>query len=486
MQHRLALKHLSGSRVGRVDLLAPPPDQEVIFGRDRECHVRYDETDDLVSRKHFKIVIAGEQPSRYMVVDLGSRNGTFVNRQRVFGSALLLPGGRVQLGAGGPEFEFEPESEKCERSAKPGGKLNPTGKGGQGHERKIGLAMRAFAILGPITFAAAAYLAWANMPPVRRNWRQEQSAGPRFTAASALASVATVEGEWSVLDKRTGARLSRAYVGNGRVSGDEKLPLIDGAPAALPAFVLLEDRRMEPLLLPAGAAPDGRTVGGRWTVKGVIVSETGAALAPAPDRKPWNATYSWAADEPAGALFVLESGRIKQVVPLAAAQFPRWTPAQSGWLAEQVPEGWNGEMPGRRVSSDDLRVEVSVSTATSGRPWKANVHESDGFLLAVPQFDVPSAIAHAPVLGVDGAGPRSGQAVWVVGDHVEAGRIEGAAEDGLLHLNAPLCYRGGVVFDEQGRVLALCVSHGRSNPDGAVMVRRGLGLFQGAAHGKSW
>src|SRR5262245_52597746 len=106
MQDRLALKHLSGSKADTVDNLALPPERAITFGRDPECHVQYDEADERVSRKHLKIVATNEQPVRYMVVDLGSRNGTYVNEQRVFGAALLPPGGRVQLGADGPAFEF--------------------------------------------------------------------------------------------------------------------------------------------------------------------------------------------------------------------------------------------------------------------------------------------------------------------------------------------------------------------------------------------
>ncbi len=115
MQHRLALKHLSGSRANTVDKLALTPEREITFGRDPECHVRYDETDELVIRKHLKIFATDEQGVRYMVVDLGSRNGTFVNRQRVFGAVVLSPGARVQLGAGGPEFEFRLDAHDVRR-----------------------------------------------------------------------------------------------------------------------------------------------------------------------------------------------------------------------------------------------------------------------------------------------------------------------------------------------------------------------------------
>jgi serine protease Do len=118
MPVRLKLKHVSGSRANKEDQLALPADREILFGRDPECDVRYEEADDLVSRKHLKIVATNEQPARYMVMDLSSRNGTFVDRQRVFGAVLLSPGGHVQLGAGGPEFEFTVDTPAMRRPPK--------------------------------------------------------------------------------------------------------------------------------------------------------------------------------------------------------------------------------------------------------------------------------------------------------------------------------------------------------------------------------
>src|SRR5215218_10101700 len=40
---------------------------------------------------------------------MNSRNGTFVNRQRITGTVRINPGDVVQLGPGGPEFVFEIE-----------------------------------------------------------------------------------------------------------------------------------------------------------------------------------------------------------------------------------------------------------------------------------------------------------------------------------------------------------------------------------------
>jgi S1-C subfamily serine protease len=105
---KMILRHLSGSRANQVDELPLDENQEVLFGRDDAAKVKYDaQRDDLVSRQHAKIVRDPSDPSRFVVQDLSSRNGTFVNKQRISGSAVLQPGDVVQFGPGGPEFQFD-------------------------------------------------------------------------------------------------------------------------------------------------------------------------------------------------------------------------------------------------------------------------------------------------------------------------------------------------------------------------------------------
>jgi S1-C subfamily serine protease len=72
--------------------------------------VKYDpDRDDLVGRQHARITQDPNDPSQFIVTDLNSRNGTFVNRQRITGTTRVNPGDVVQLGPGGPEFVFEIE-----------------------------------------------------------------------------------------------------------------------------------------------------------------------------------------------------------------------------------------------------------------------------------------------------------------------------------------------------------------------------------------
>jgi serine protease Do len=80
---------------------------ELTVGRDPACEVKFEADTDLVSRRHARISQASEPAGGYTIADLGSRNGTFVNKQRIFGPVALNPGDTVQLGPGGPEFEFD-------------------------------------------------------------------------------------------------------------------------------------------------------------------------------------------------------------------------------------------------------------------------------------------------------------------------------------------------------------------------------------------
>lgn len=107
---RIVLKHLSGSKANQVEEFPLNHVKELILGRDPSSTVKYDpDRDDLVGRQHAKITQDPNDPSQFIVADMNSRNGTFVNRQRITGTVRINPGDVVQLGPGGPEFVFEIE-----------------------------------------------------------------------------------------------------------------------------------------------------------------------------------------------------------------------------------------------------------------------------------------------------------------------------------------------------------------------------------------
>jgi hypothetical protein len=77
---------------GRV---VPVSTARVVVGRSRECDVRVD--DGNVSRRHFELV--RESPSTWVVVDLGSTNGTEVNGRKVQRRTALDDGDRITIGS---------------------------------------------------------------------------------------------------------------------------------------------------------------------------------------------------------------------------------------------------------------------------------------------------------------------------------------------------------------------------------------------------
>jgi pSer/pThr/pTyr-binding forkhead associated (FHA) protein len=75
-------------------------DYEVVIGRSRESTIRLEGDMSLaVSRRHARIFYSGW---KICIEDLGSRNGTWLNRKRVEGPTLIDRGDVIEFGAGGP------------------------------------------------------------------------------------------------------------------------------------------------------------------------------------------------------------------------------------------------------------------------------------------------------------------------------------------------------------------------------------------------
>ncbi len=104
----IVIRHLSGTKAHQVEQIPLQGFREILIGREANANVRFDaERDDLVSRTHARIVRDPADPDGYLLTDLESRNGTFLNRQRIYGASRLQHGDRIQLGPSGPEFSFE-------------------------------------------------------------------------------------------------------------------------------------------------------------------------------------------------------------------------------------------------------------------------------------------------------------------------------------------------------------------------------------------
>lgn len=110
MEPKLILRFRNASKAGTSAEFPVKQFRSVNIGRDHSCEVAYDsDTDDLVSRMHAKIAIEAANPPSYLLTDCESRNGTFLNHQRITGPAKLNFGDIIQLGPGGPEIAVEME-----------------------------------------------------------------------------------------------------------------------------------------------------------------------------------------------------------------------------------------------------------------------------------------------------------------------------------------------------------------------------------------
>lgn len=108
------LRQLSGTDIAPPCRYSISTTQEVVIGRDPSCQIVLDSgLYGMVSRRHAVVrpltqsVLSDR--ARWLLCDLNSANGTYVNGQRLQGCQELQMGDRILLGNNGVEFIFECE-----------------------------------------------------------------------------------------------------------------------------------------------------------------------------------------------------------------------------------------------------------------------------------------------------------------------------------------------------------------------------------------
>jgi pSer/pThr/pTyr-binding forkhead associated (FHA) protein/S1-C subfamily serine protease len=100
---RAQFTFISGSRAGQTDVFGQA---FINIGRHPDCTLRFDADKDLdVSARHASITLTG---SLYVLRDLGSTNGTFVNGRKLTGDHVLATRDVIRFGLNGPQVEFTP------------------------------------------------------------------------------------------------------------------------------------------------------------------------------------------------------------------------------------------------------------------------------------------------------------------------------------------------------------------------------------------
>jgi len=107
---KIVIRHISGSKANQIEEFTLDGRSEIRFGRDPSCDIVYGASrDDVVSRNHAVIGVSTREPLAFTLSDLGSSNGTFLNKHRVEGKSELLPEDTVMFGQNGPSFSFDVE-----------------------------------------------------------------------------------------------------------------------------------------------------------------------------------------------------------------------------------------------------------------------------------------------------------------------------------------------------------------------------------------
>jgi S1-C subfamily serine protease len=92
---------ISGARAGQTSIFGQP---HITIGRHPQCELQFDADRDLdVSSRHAAVALDGVM---YVLRDLGSTNGTFVNGKRLTSDHVLASQDVIRFGPQGPELEF--------------------------------------------------------------------------------------------------------------------------------------------------------------------------------------------------------------------------------------------------------------------------------------------------------------------------------------------------------------------------------------------
>lgn len=434
---RIILRHLTGSKRNLEERIELNQFQELSIGRSPSSDIRYNaDSDDLVSGQHARIVRDAASPSVFMLTDLGSRNGTFVNKQRVTSPVRVMPGDLIQFGAGGPELEFdvEPRPESLLKRTRAAGTdaLPPTTEsaipptrtgslnnlsqssriaggiaGGQsgapaseGSHKSIGKATLERALSDQqrknrkqlVVGAAAVLLAIMIAAWLMRPRPCVDCPLPWETIAETNRNaVVEINFSWKLINTKTGMQVYQIYVANawGEKDANGLRPrIVNDARRAVAAYVVLDDGTYEPAL--TDKAEGNEPIVGSGGGTGFAATSDGFILTARHVGTNWMTKYQYPENAYPGVVFVRSSGggyvmaTNKDGSPQLVRPALDWVPGNTRQMGNQ----------GMRWAVEGQHAYLNVTFPQNKTSIPAKLARvSDRHDVAMLKIDMPGAVA---------------------------------------------------------------------------------------------
>lgn len=442
---RFVIRHLTGTKANQVEEFDYGKHSELTFGRATGNDLRFDpERDTAVSREHGKLVKEPGDGYRFTVVDNGSRNGIFVNKSRVLGSAPVQPGDEIQLGQGGPTFQFDLNPRPAELMASTRlvevGALNPTSevrvadlppalpdlqptggdvppKTGLGKQtvermlvgerrkttRSVGVGAAALVLL----VAVGAYLmrdklrpqtVVINQPAPATPAKNDAGLTPEQIAAQNTSKVVFIEFGYKLIYTPTGDDIYHQYL---------PVKQKDGSVRNVALYIATEGGQIEPLLGLKKDVQVGKPIAlSGASGSGFVVSPQGHILTNRHVAAAWNSYYDFPDDAFPGLLLV-NGPKGYEIDPNQAVQPFRWVPAETRFFGRKP-------MSGKVIEGVNTYLDVTFNKneqrfPAQGKPVVSTKHD-----VAMIKVDLPETLAPVKLRDAD-ATVAPGQPITVMG-----------------------------------------------------------------------